>query len=194
MELNEIMAISGAPGLYKFVAQGKNGVIVESLTDGRRMMVGGTARVSTLGDMAIFTDAKELPLDQVLQQIYDKNAGKAVKIDGKSSPAELAKFMQSAVPNYDRERVHNSDIKKLAQWYNTLVGAGMTSFRSASDQTQNETQGEGSTEQKTATKTTPKTAKATSAASAAASKKAAPPKASGAKAPTMRSTTARKAQ
>lgn len=188
MELNEILAISGAPGLYKFVAQGKNGIIVESLSDQRRTMVSGATKVSALADMAVFTDSQEIPLEEVFQAIYDKNGGKAVGITGKSSPDELKKFMESSVPDYDRERVHNSDIKKIGQWYDTLVNAGMKSFKTAEEPEEKKEEG--------TKKAAPAKAK-TATASAAAKKQAAPKKtgaSSGAKAPAKRSTTVRKAQ
>lgn len=128
MYLREILSISGTPGLYKYVAQGKGGIIVEALADGKRAMVSGSSKVSALGDIAIFTDSEEVALGKVFQSIFDAEKGKAVDITGKSTPVELAAFMKKVLPAYDQERVHNSDIKKLAQWYNTLVGAGMTDF------------------------------------------------------------------
>ena len=133
MELKEILAISGAPGLYKYVAQGKGGIIVESLADGRRTMVGGATKVSALGEIAVFTQSSEVALGDVLQSAYDKHAGEPVSLTSKSSPDELKSFMVSILPDYDTERVHNSDIKKIAQWYNALVAAGMTSFKSAEE-------------------------------------------------------------
>lgn len=128
MELKEILSISGAPGLYKYVAQGKGGIIVESLGDARRTLVSGSSKVSALGDIAIFTDADEIPLGEVFQTIYDAN-GAEIAINNKSTNEELHAFMELTLPNYDRDRVHTSDIKKLATWYNTLVGAGMTNFK-----------------------------------------------------------------
>lgn len=129
MDLKEILAISGAPGLFKYVAQGKGGIVVESLIDSRRTMVNGATKVSALGDIAIFTDSEEVALSDILQAIFDQNQGATVEINAKSTPEELHSFMNQALPNYDRERVHNSDIKKVALWYNILVGAGMTTFK-----------------------------------------------------------------
>ncbi len=189
MELKEILAISGTPGLFRFVAQGKGGIIVESLADGRRTMVGGTTKVSALGDIAIFTQSTEVALGEVFQAIYDRHAGKAVALTSKSTPDELRKFMSEALPDYDEERVHNSDIKKIAQWYNALVAAGMTSFR-ASDEEAEAASGE----------TASAAAKKASASAAGAKKatataeKRAPKAESRSKAPSARSTTARKAQ
>jgi len=128
MDLTKILSISGVPGLFKFVAQGKSGVIVESLTDGHRTMVSGTAKVSALGDIAIFTDSKEIPLAELFQSMYDKT-GKPAAVTAKSSPDELKAFMAEILPDYDRDRVHNSDIKKVAAWYNALLQAGITEFK-----------------------------------------------------------------
>lgn len=140
MELKDILSISGAPGLYKYVAQGKGGIIVESISDSRRQLVGGSAKVSALGDIAIFTDADEVALAQVLQNVYDLQKGEVLTINNKSDNDTLAAFMVQVLPNYDRERVHVSDIKKLASWYNILIGAGFTQF--ISEQTEAEASSE----------------------------------------------------
>lgn len=187
MELKEILAISGAPGLYKYVAQGKGGIIVESLADGRRTMVGGATKVSALGDIAVFTQTAEVALGEVLQSVYDKNAGKPVALASKAAPEELKAFMVSVLPDYDTDRVHNSDIKKIAQWYNVLVAAGMTSFKAAEE----EAAGEGA---EVPAETSKKKAPTKKTAAAGAAAKRAPKAESRSKAPAARSTTARKAQ
>lgn len=186
MELKEILAISGAPGLYKFIAQGKGGIIVESLADGRRTMVGGSTKVSALGDIAVFTASAEVSLGDVLQAAYDKNGGKPVTLAAKASPDELKAFMTSVLPDYDTDRVHNSDIKKIAQWYNALLAAGMTSFKAAEEGSE-ETTADASAE-------APKKKAPAKKTTAAAAAKPAPKAASRSKAPAARSTTARKAQ
>lgn len=194
MELKEILAISGTPGLFKYVAQGKGGIIVESLADGRRTMVGGSTKVSALGDIAIFTQSTEVALGEVFQAIYDKQGGKPVALTSKSTPEELRTFMKGVLPDYDTERVHNSDIKKIALWYNALVAAGMTSFRAAEEEgTTDSAATTGETAAAAAAKKTSTTAGTKKTASAATAKRA--PKAeSRSKAPSARSTTARKAQ
>lgn len=205
MELKEILAISGAPGLYKYVAQGKGGIIVESLTEGRRTMVSGSTKVSALGDIAVFTQTEEVSLGDVLQAVYDKNAGKPVPVMSKAAPEELHAFMASALPEFDKDRVHNSDIKKIAQWYNALVAVGMTSFKAADEETETDDTAVATTATAEVTaegkKPAPAKKKATTSASdgvkkAAATKRAAvAPKAeSRSKAAAARSTTARKAQ
>ncbi len=128
MELKEILAISGQPGLFKYVARSSNGVIVESLTDGRRMNASATARVSSLTEIAIFTEDEDMPLATVFEKIYAHTGGKEA-VNPKSSPEQLKAFFGEVLPEYDRDRVHVSDIKKVFAWYNLLVGAGMTEFK-----------------------------------------------------------------
>ena len=105
MKLKEILAISGQSGLYKFVAQSKNGIIVEQLGSGVRSCASASAKVSSLGEIAIFTENDDVPLAQVFQQIYDKHAGQPV-LSHKSAPEDLKKFFAEALPEYDRDRVH----------------------------------------------------------------------------------------
>ena len=128
MELKEILAISGQPGLYKYVAQSKNGVIVESLLDGRRMNAAANAKVSALTEISMFTEGDDIPLAEVFTRIYAHTGGKQA-ISHRESPEALKAFFAEVLPEYDRERVHLSDIKKCISWYNILVGAGFTEFK-----------------------------------------------------------------
>ncbi len=119
MELEKILAISGKPGLFMLVASSRGGVIVESIVDGKRFPVSQTSNVSSLKDIAIYTYGEEVPLRDVFGNIYAKeNGGKA--IDHKSNPVELKEYMGEVLPGFDQERVYNSDLKKLFQWYNLL--------------------------------------------------------------------------
>jgi len=124
MNLKDILAISGMSGLYKFVSQGRNGVIIEGLVDKKRMNASSSARVSALEDIAIYTDDKELPLKEVLRRIFQKESGKET-IDPKSANDKLKKYFEEVVPDYDREKVYVSDIKKLLGWYNILLSQNM---------------------------------------------------------------------
>ncbi len=127
--LKEILSISGRPGLYKLLSQGKNMLIVESLTDKKRFPVYMTEKVVALGDVAMYTDDVEVPLGEVMDNIYAKHNG-AVDINvKKASGDELRAFMAEALPNYDRDRVYTNDIKKLISWYNLLISAGFTEFK-----------------------------------------------------------------
>lgn len=128
MELKEILAISGQPGLFKYVAQSKTGVIVESLTDGKRMNASATAKVSSLTEISMFTEGDDIPLAEVFTNIYAHAAGKEA-ISHKEDPEKLKAYFAAVLPDYDRERVHVSDIKKCFAWYNALVGAGFTEFK-----------------------------------------------------------------
>jgi hypothetical protein len=128
MDLKEILAISGQPGLYKFVAQSTRGVIVESLTDARRMNVPSTARVSSMGEIAIFTETEDLPITKVFQEIF-KYTGEKPAVSHKADQKELIAFFGKALPAFDRERVHVSDIKKVVQWYNLLLDKSMIDLK-----------------------------------------------------------------
>lgn len=124
MDLKDILAISGMSGLYKFVSQGRNGVIIEGLIDKKRQNASASARVSALEDIAIYTDEKELPLKEVLRRIFQKENG-GQTIDPKSPNDKLKKYFEEIVPDYDREKVYTSDIKKLLNWYNILLSQNM---------------------------------------------------------------------
>ena len=127
--LEKILAISGKPGLYKLISGSKKMVVVESLIDGKRTPAYTTDRVISLSDIAMYTEETEVPLNEVfmnIQKIYGENP---IDVDyKKASETELHDFMAKALPEYDRERVHNSDIKKLIQWYNLLLKNNLTDF------------------------------------------------------------------
>lgn len=128
--LNTILAIAGKPGLYKLISQAKNMLIVEAVSaDKKRMPIYASDKVISLGDIAMYTDKDEVPLATVLEAIKTKENGGVTAIDYKKASAEeLAEFMAAVLPDYDRDRVHNSDIKKLIQWYNLLISNGETDF------------------------------------------------------------------
>ena len=128
--LETILAISGKPGLYKLISQGNRSLIVESIDDKKkRMPVFSTDKVISLGDIAMYTDEKEVPLRQVLKNIQQKQEGGKVVLDyQKASKEELSAFLSEVLPNFDRDRVYPSDMKKLIQWYNILVENGFTDF------------------------------------------------------------------
>ncbi len=133
MRLQEILAISGQSGLYKYIAQSKNGIIVESVVDGRRFSTSAHARVSSLGEIAIYTEGEDLPLARVFEALFAKTGGKET-ISAKAAPEELKKLFAEVLPDYDRDRVRVSDMKKVIAWYNILVAAGMTEFKTARDE------------------------------------------------------------
>lgn len=126
--LKKILSISGRPGLYKLISYGKNMLLVEGLTDGHRFPVHSRERVMSLGDISIFTTSEDLPLSQVFENVGKKFENKAIDTKAYSTPDQLHEFMKSVLENWDEERVHNSDIKKIISWYNLLVNAGITDF------------------------------------------------------------------
>ena len=128
--LKTILAISGKPGLYKLISLAKNMLIVEAVSaDKKRMPIYASDKVISLGDIAMYTDDDEVPLGQVLESVKNKENGAVTSIDYKKASAEeLHAFMAEVLPEYDRERVHTSDIKTLIQWYNLLVSNGETDF------------------------------------------------------------------
>jgi len=127
MNLKEILSISGKPGLFKTIGQTKNAVIVESFIDKKRFPVFATDKVSTLEDISVFTKDKDILLKEVLKKIYDKESGGAA-IDSKSDEKKLKEYFIEILPDYDTERVHNSDIKKIISWYNLLHEHGVLNF------------------------------------------------------------------
>ncbi len=120
IKLKDILSISGKGGLFKFIAQARNGVVVESMDDHKRHVATATARVSSLDDIAIFTKEEEVPLSDIFMKIHDKTEGKET-ISHKASNDELKAVFDELVPDYDDERVYISDIKKVFQWYNQLL-------------------------------------------------------------------------
>lgn len=128
--LETILAISGKPGLYRLVNRGNRSLIVETLdAQKKRMPAFATDKIISLADIAMYTDEEEVPLRQVLKNIYDLEGGKVASLDyRKATKEELADFMAKALPNYDRDHVYPSDMKKLVQWYNILVENGVTDF------------------------------------------------------------------
>jgi dephospho-CoA kinase len=138
--LETILAISGKPGLYKLVSRGKNSLIVETIdTQKKRFPAFAADKVISLADIAMYTDEKEVPLRQVLNSIKTKEEGKPASIDyRKASKEELYAYLGEVLPNYDRDRIFPSDVKKLVQWYDILVANGLTDF----DEVLKETEGD----------------------------------------------------
>ena len=126
--LKEILSISGKPGLFKLVSQAKNMLIVESLLDGKRVPAYSKDKVVSLGDIAIYTDSAEVKLGIVLDAIKTKENAAICSIDSKAGNEVLKSFMADILPDYDRDRVYPSDIRKLINWYNALINSNITDF------------------------------------------------------------------
>ncbi|MBO4690224.1 MAG: DUF5606 domain-containing protein [Paludibacteraceae bacterium] len=128
-KLTDILAITGKPGLYKLVSRGNNMLIVESLVDGKRTPTYARDRIVALSDVSMFTNADDVSLSEVLTNCGKKEGLKAVALDPKkASNEEVQKWFDAVLPDWDRDRVYPSDIRKLISWYNILVNAGITDF------------------------------------------------------------------
>ncbi len=136
--LETILAIAGKPGLYRLVNRGNRSLIVETIDKAKkRMPAFGTDRIISLADIAMYTDSEEVPLRQVLKNMLEKEGGKKASIDvKKASKEELAAYVGEVLPNFDRDRVFPSDMKKLVQWYDILVENGLTDFNEALKETE----------------------------------------------------------
>ena len=128
-----ILAIAGKPGLYKLVTRGNNNLIVEALdATHKRMPAFATDRITSLGDIAMFTETDDVPLTDVLENLKNLEGGKKASInEKKASSAELREYFSKVLPEWDQDRVKDSHIKKLITWYNILVEAGITDFKDA---------------------------------------------------------------
>lgn len=132
--LRKILSISGRPGLFRLVNQGKNMLIVESLATGKRTPAYARDKVMSLGDISIYTnDGGDTPLAKVLEAVRVANDGKAIDIKAIGGEKELREYFATIMPDYDEDRVYGSDIRKLFQWYNQLLEAGFTSFAEAEE-------------------------------------------------------------
>ena len=127
MALKDILVISGQSGLFKFISQGRNSVIVEGLSDHKRTTIPATAKISMLEDISVFTQNDDIPLREVFKKIQTKEIG-GVAIPHKSSDAELKKYFLEVLPDYDQDRVYLSDIRKVLMWYNLLHELEITDF------------------------------------------------------------------
>jgi hypothetical protein len=135
--LKGILAISGQPGLYKLVAEAKNRIIVESLLTGKRMPASPTAKISSLEDIAVYTQTSDMPLKDVLKKIHEhENGGQA--ISAKSNDNDLKKYFGTIISDYDKDRVYISDIKKIFIWYNILQENNLLDFSEVEEESTNE--------------------------------------------------------
>ncbi len=134
MELSKIMSIAGKPGLFKHVAQSKTSIVVESIIDGKRTTAFPSEQISTLSDISIFTTKEEVKLEEVLKNIFQKENGQKT-LDSKSSEVEIKKYFETILPEYDKERVYISDIRKVLKWYNILIENNLLEFKEEKEET-----------------------------------------------------------
>ena len=140
--LKEILAISGRPGLYKLVTYGKNVIIVENISDKKRSTAHQRDKVISLGDISMYTQSGDKPLGEVLEAIKTKYDAKPLNTADYKAPEALQDFFKGVVPDFDVDRVYNTDIKKLINWYNILINSGMTDFLPQEEETQEEAKAE----------------------------------------------------
>lgn len=127
--LRDILSITGKPGLYKLVSRGNNMLIVESLLDGKRMPTYARDKIVSLGEISMYTIGEDIALSEVLTKLGEKEGLKVAALDPKKADNdELRAFFGEVLPDFDRDRVYPSDIRKLIQWYNILINAGITDF------------------------------------------------------------------
>lgn len=127
--LKRILSIAGRPGLFKLVNQGKNMLIVESLTTGKRTPAYAHDKVVSLGDISIYTNEGDVPLSEVFETIKEENNGQPVDVKAIGSDADIRNYFAEILPEFDNERVYTNDIKKVFAWYNQLIASGVTEFK-----------------------------------------------------------------
>lgn len=136
MDLKDILAISGKPGLFQLVSNARNGLIVESFEDKKRIPAYASEKISALEDIAIFTAEGEKPLVDVFRKIHEKENG-GVSINHKSPSKQLRAYFSEVVPDHDRDKVYTSDIKRVISWYNILHKHNLVVFEEEKEQSEN---------------------------------------------------------
>ncbi len=124
-----ILSITGKPGLYKLLSRGKNALIVENIATKKRMPTYPHEKVISLADITMYTDHGDEPLPEILEKVYAHAQGKAIDVKAFASDAEIRDYFGEIIPDFDRDRVYTTDIRKLFSWYNQLVAAGITEFK-----------------------------------------------------------------
>ncbi|MFA6126094.1 MAG: DUF5606 domain-containing protein [Bacteroidales bacterium] len=123
MDIKDFIAISGQPGLFKMVSQGKSILIAENLENGQRIPVHPSSHVSSMEEIAVFTETEDKPLKEVFLEIYQKEEGKTILDPKKSTNDQIKAYFATVLPTYDRNKVYVSDMKKIFTWYNILVAS-----------------------------------------------------------------------
>lgn len=125
--LKEILSISGKPGLQKLVSNASNAIIVESLVDGKRFPAYSNSKIIALEDISIYTEGEDMPLKEVFRRMYEKEGGQKA-LSHKEPNDKITAYFAEVVPEYDKDRVYTSDMKKMIQWYNLLIEKGILDF------------------------------------------------------------------
>ncbi|MCM1163897.1 MAG: DUF5606 domain-containing protein [Muribaculaceae bacterium] len=133
--LKNILSIAGRPGLFRLVNRGKNMLIVEAIATGKRTPAYAHDKVISLADISIYTqDGEDTLLGNVLEAVKNKAEGQPVDVKALGSDANIREYFAEVLPEFDRERVYTTDIKKLLSWYNLLIAAGITDFAPAKEE------------------------------------------------------------
>lgn len=127
--IKRILSIAGKPGLYSLVSQGKNMLIVENIETKKRTPAYASDKVMSLGDIAIYTTDEDKPLYDVFEAIKEKTGGKPVDVKALDTNEKIREYFGEILPDFDRERVYTTDIRKVFSWYNTLISNGVTEFK-----------------------------------------------------------------
>ena len=144
--LKEILSITGKSGLYKKISQGKNMLIVESLLDGKRIPAYSYDKIVSLADISVFTQTDNVQLGEVLEKIKIKENSALVTLNPKSGNDDLRNYLAEVLPDYDRDRVYPSDIRKMISWYNVLINSDITDFLEAKEEEEKAAETEEATE------------------------------------------------
>ena len=130
-KLDKILTISGKPGLFKMMAQTRTGIIALSLIDQKKVVTNMGQQINLLSEIRVFGFTDEMPLEDIFEMMYRLEKGKAARLEPIASKEELEAYFFDVFQDYDEERVYGSDIKKIIQWYNLLLKAGLLKFELA---------------------------------------------------------------
>jgi len=148
MDFSKILSISGKPGLYRLIGESKSNLIVESLIDGKRSPAFSHERISTLKEISIYTEEEDVSLEEVFKKIKELHDGKPVLNPKTASSNEIKALFEKILPNYDREAVYVSDMKKVFGWYNFLLEKELLDFTDEEEQESNSEEVEEKTTEK----------------------------------------------
>lgn len=134
--LREILSITGKPGLFRIVSHSNKMLLVEELKTKKRFPAHSRDKVVSLGDIAMYTDSGDKPLGEILDLVYAHNDGKPIDVKGLLADGKIRDEFEAVIPDFDKERVYDNDIKKLFTWYNILIENGMTKFTEEEKETE----------------------------------------------------------
>ncbi len=131
-DLSKILSITGQHGLFEYVAQARNGVIIEALSDKKRGIADAKSRITTLADISIYTKEGEMKLQDVFLKMRQV-LGEAEAPTSKADPKDLKDLFSKAIPDYDADRFYVSHMKKVVDWYNDIKRYASFDFATPGD-------------------------------------------------------------